>query len=251
MKQEHKTDTKKKIEKMCAYCNRRPAEEEEHVIARGFFMQPYPLDLPKLPACALCNRGQWTNSSGNMSADEEYTRTCLASLRVTGNHPAARQLLTGKIPRAMQRPSQFARTMRATASFMDIISPGGIIIPNQPVLQLDWPRIERVLVKITRGLYYTVIGTTVPEEYGVAVQPYLPQEQAQTAVDFIASGRYYFNRFQDGTFTVIGGQPDPNDPFSVWLMSFYDAHHVLTFVLPYTFDTTQHGFEISSVKPPP
>ena len=125
-------------------------------------------------------------------------------------------------------------------------------MPNQPVLQLDWPRIERVLCKITRGLFYTVMGMPVPDEYGVAVQPYLPQDQAQTAVNHIAQDEAcFFHRFQDGAFTVIAGLPGyPDNPFSAWLMSFYDAHHALTMVLPHGYDTSQFGFEISPVTPP-
>ena len=47
----------------CIYCGK-PAETREHVPSKSLLIEPFPENLPTIPACFECNNG--------FSADEEY-----------------------------------------------------------------------------------------------------------------------------------------------------------------------------------
>src|SRR5688500_6540735 len=42
-------------DKVCVYCATKPAENEDHVFARQFFLESRRANLPKVPACLACN----------------------------------------------------------------------------------------------------------------------------------------------------------------------------------------------------
>jgi hypothetical protein len=47
---------KKFNDKMCVYCATQLATTEDHVFARGFFVEACRDNLPKVPACQPCNQ---------------------------------------------------------------------------------------------------------------------------------------------------------------------------------------------------
>jgi hypothetical protein len=42
--------------KLCPYCGIATSTTEEHIFARGFFLEVDRANLPKAPACENCNR---------------------------------------------------------------------------------------------------------------------------------------------------------------------------------------------------
>ncbi len=63
----------------CVYCGG-PGETRDHVPSRVLLDEPYPAELPVLPACAACN--------GSFSADEAYL-ACLIECTLTGSVDSA------------------------------------------------------------------------------------------------------------------------------------------------------------------
>ena len=47
--------SKKYKGKICAYCGTATADTEDHVLARQFFTEDEHGNLPKAPACSVCN----------------------------------------------------------------------------------------------------------------------------------------------------------------------------------------------------
>jgi hypothetical protein len=64
----------------CVYCAG-PEQTRDHVPSRVLLDEPYPADLPVLPACVACNSG--------FSADEAYL-ACLVECALTGSVEAAK-----------------------------------------------------------------------------------------------------------------------------------------------------------------
>lgn len=56
----------------CVYCGK-PANTREHVPSKSLLIEPFPENLPTIPACFECNNG--------FSADEEYFICCLEVLK--------------------------------------------------------------------------------------------------------------------------------------------------------------------------
>lgn len=64
----------------CVYCGG-PGETRDHVPSRVLLDEPYPLELPVVPACAACNRA--------FSRDEAYL-ACLIECALTGSVESAK-----------------------------------------------------------------------------------------------------------------------------------------------------------------
>jgi hypothetical protein len=114
----------------CAYC-RDATETRDHVPARVLLDEPFPENLPVVPACLDCN-----NSA---SADEEYL-ACLIECVIQGTTEPAilgrekiRRLLT-------ERPALQAKLTAAHRQDQ-----------QKSVFSVELERIERVVVKLARG----------------------------------------------------------------------------------------------------
>jgi len=85
----------------CAYCTIRPAPENEHVIAKIFYVDPPKYGIT-VPSCADCNRGRGVGGPRDLHLDEEYMRNALC-ISGTQSHPVAAQLGSGKVIRSFRR----------------------------------------------------------------------------------------------------------------------------------------------------
>jgi len=114
----------------CAYCGG-GTETRDHVPAKVFLDEPYPTNLPVVPACRSCNEG--------FSLDEEYV-ACLIECVVTGtvhadgiNREKVKRILRQK-PLLGSKLSQ-ARKERKKGVYFDV----------------ETDRIKNVVLKLARG----------------------------------------------------------------------------------------------------
>lgn len=110
----------------CAYC-RSATETRDHVPARVLLDEPFPENLPVVPACLECN-----NSA---SADEEYL-ACLVECVICGTTKPG-NLARDKIRRLLTGRS-------ALQAKLDTAQQAG-------VFDIELERVERVIVKLARG----------------------------------------------------------------------------------------------------
>ncbi len=79
--------------KTCVYCGREGVSRTaDHVIARGFFPEPYRVNIPKVPACVECNNGK--------STLEHYV---LAVLPLGATHSGSAEYLNSSVKRRLDR----------------------------------------------------------------------------------------------------------------------------------------------------
>lgn len=112
----------------CAYCGRRP-DTRDHVPSRVLLDEPYPTNLPVVPACRPCNE--------RFSADEEYV-ACLLACASAGSVEAAgaKRPKVGRI--FAERPALAAR-LKAARSVDDT------------AFGVEWDRVQNVLTKLAQG----------------------------------------------------------------------------------------------------
>jgi hypothetical protein len=222
--------------KLCAYCGKNPATEEEHVVARAFFGDHQPDNPFKVPACRSCNslKGDRWPGAMNMNLDEEYVRTIFASEREAEKHPVARSLMHGAIARSFTNSPKFRQSLQRASKLVMGRTPLGILIPNVPAIAVDRLRIERVLTKIIRGLHFAISGgIRLDKGYRTSFSPPLaaPQiaEQVKAVSDADNSGLVEVGK--DGAFRFICARSDKEFSESVWLLCFYDTltFHVQVF----------------------
>ena len=144
----------------CAYCGRSPSKKKnrqrDHVPPRCLFRRPFPDDLVTAPACSDCHKG--TN------LDDEYLRIVLTIREDVAGHPEADLERTH---RALEGPSRsLARSLARLSEQIPVTSPGGIH-HLAAIYQVDRPRLERVISRITMGLFYNAQRCRLPEAYVV------------------------------------------------------------------------------------
>lgn len=114
----------------CVYCGGRD-DTVDHVPSRVFLDDPFPTDLPVVPACSSCNRG--------FAKDEEYV-ACLLEVVVAGSVDPDR-IRRPRIARALRRNGRLRSMIAARRS-----EEGGEIRWS-----FDNERIRNVILKLARG----------------------------------------------------------------------------------------------------
>jgi hypothetical protein len=126
----------------CVHCGQSTGTRD-HVPSRVFLDEPFPENLPTVPACAACNSGH--------STDEEYL-ACLLDCVLTGGvgvSPGRRP----KVARILQERPRLASRILAAIS-------GG----ETPVFAVEHKRVTRVVLKLARGHVLFELNEPHPEE---------------------------------------------------------------------------------------
>jgi hypothetical protein len=113
----------------CIHCAG-PTETRDHVPSRILLDEPYPENLPVVPACASCNAG--------FSLDEEYF-TCLVECARTGSAEAVERT---KIKRILQNSPSLASRLSHARTVAD---DGGISFA------VEQDRVKNIVLKLARG----------------------------------------------------------------------------------------------------
>jgi len=109
----------------CIYCGS-TADTREHVPSKVFLLEPYPDNLPTVPACKECNN--------NFSKDEEYVACCVEVLRSIVNN----QTVNEKVRTILNEKPHLCELVCSQ------ITDNG----SEIELSFDRKRIERILEKM-------------------------------------------------------------------------------------------------------
>jgi hypothetical protein len=200
---------KEKLEE-CTYCGKWRELTHDHVPPRCLFSKPRPSDLVTIPCCASCN--------GEMSKHDEYFRIAIT----TGIDAAQFPKESAESVRAinsLNRPSSrgFARTLLDSYE------------RNPPRLRIRHDRIEIVLHRIARGLFYHHTNTRLPASIPFTCRLIAGREKIKPI------GREMVSRLEknlrtigQGNFRYAFERFDVPERFGTnWLMRFYDLRTFL------------------------
>ena len=115
----------------CVYCGS-TTETRDHVPSKVFLDEPYPTNLPVVPACRSCNEG--------FSLDEEFV-ACLVACALAGS-ASARDVRSEKISRILQ-------TKPALASRIDKAREENLF--GDVAFRVESDRVRNVVLKLARG----------------------------------------------------------------------------------------------------
>ena len=151
---------KSDCEKSCIYCGSKENMTVDHIPPKNLFPEPRPADMLTVPCCKKCNE--------SFSKDDEYFRTALVSHASVCSDPNV-QIVNEKLFRSVRRPEAagLARAIYNSLRVVEIKSPGGICLGISPVMVVSSDRINRVINRIARGLFYIIHGYPIPSEYEV------------------------------------------------------------------------------------
>lgn len=151
----------------CYLCND-VATTRDHVPPIGLFPKPRPKNLITVPACQICNEKN--------SLHDEYFRLVVATS--SPSIPASQLLHQRILPRMRRRPAIVIDLMKSMY-WAEVKSKEGIHLGRARAFPADEPRIQAVIEKIIRGLYYHHKRQILPHHYLVeeySRNPELPEE---------------------------------------------------------------------------
>ena len=201
--------------KNCIYCDK-PATTKDHVPQECFFPKPAPKNLITVPSCFDCNN--------SFADDENYVRTVLASARLNDipNSPVEK-IWNQKVQRSLQKNPKVLKEVFKSFLPIDVYH-GSIYFGKRPGFRCDRERVDRIMGKIVKGLFYFENKKPLPNDFIVKVflspneDDKIPNEIKESICTSIIKcvSKDVFK------YRTIHLPEDPN--YSVWVLNFYDSY---------------------------
>ncbi len=152
--------------KVCYICGKEGANSKDHVPPKGIFLKEIRSvgdDLLTVPAHAKCNSG--------CSKDDKYFQFFL-SIPGYWQNENARQLWKDKIYPGIQKKEDalFKKQILSNMKPIKLRSETGIDLGDTATINLDAKRINGVIERIVRGIYYHTTGFIMPLQNTVRVE---------------------------------------------------------------------------------
>lgn len=209
-----KTDKNKHV--VCTYCDN-SATTKDHVPPKLLFAKPRP-KLITVPACRACNI--------SASIDDEYFRAGLVFEGVQTENSDALLVETDVI-RSLKRfeARGFRNAVISNMREVECISPSGIYLGNAHELGIDPRRLNRVIERITRGLFFHHTGRRLPLDCRVSAftSRLLSQSKIATILSLIGDLDSTVYTVGNQTFCYRFSLARDQENSSFWVFSVYGA----------------------------
>ena len=217
---------KKKNIDACIYCGSTNHITKDHIPPRLLFPDPKPSNLITVPCCKTCNQG--------FQKDDEYFRNNITSDLNTYENPAARQVLRN-VFNSLRRSK--ARGLRISTlnslGEAELVTPSGLFIQKVGTIKIDPNRIERVVARIVKGLFYHEREHRLPDDYMCGVfwergMRGLPEEMNEIiSIVLQQKASIIVKEVFQYQVAFVG----KNLNYSAWILTFYGAVRFLCMTL--------------------
>jgi hypothetical protein len=209
---------------VCAYCGSKDPKTMDHIPPRGLFPKPWPDDLVTLPCCESCRSGQ--------SDDDEYFRAVILTSETIGDDPRIEGPMAANV-RALQKPQKvgFKHMVLNSLTYTDVITEAGIFIRRAPAIRIDSDRINSVIERIFRGLFYREFNIPVPEDHVMYISLDQHGTRAKAITDKVGGFediRWVANRMFAYTFA----KAEDREYASIWLGLLYEGVTLIGMIRP-------------------
>jgi len=219
-----------KTDDLCVYCGA-DATTDDHIPPKTIFSNPRPSNLVTVRSCKSCNGGD--------SKDDEYFRDILVFREDSGSTPSG-EVLWETVRRSLHRP-QARRFTQALANAMfdkEIQTPNGILLGSAPAIQIKRKRINRVITRVTRGLYFKHFGHTMPVSDTLLIYsddivdkfPPAVSDMLGELVTITTSQPHHI--FGDNVFEYCYCRVDHDSTCSAWAMRFFSSVYYFVVNVP-------------------
>lgn len=201
----------------CVYCGSREDLTKDHIPPKCMFAERYH-DLIRVNSCASCNQ--------SASKDDEYFRDRLA-MRIDANkHPDVKKIMPD-VFRSFNRQEARGKKQALLDSVVikDAYTPAGIYLGVVGGATPEYDRLERVVARIVRGLYWHKYRVRLPDDYEVqsCIDTDLSVHDQNTQASILS---FYGPIVSQPPDEVIG-----NGVFTYWIESANDDAFVTACVL--------------------
>lgn len=202
--------------KLCVYCGQltsRADRSKEHCVPQCLWPDKLPNRMMTVPAHRSCN--------GGYAKDDEYFRNIVVAMRGADRHPAARALIDGKVNDCYMNRPHLLRNHLLNYNLRTVESPGGLLLGNVPVFDVETDRLHRVLDKICRCLFYEHHKRLLAPTHVVDWFP-LNDDTLNVAQRMVA-GMEPMRDFGDNVFRYQRYVSKVDPDCIAWLLVFYEA----------------------------
>ena len=211
-------------ERECVYCGSMKQTTDDHVPPKSLFPKPRPSNLITVPCCRKCN-----NSA---SKDDEYFRSMLAMRNDAGEHSEAQRVLPA-VSRSLRRRkgSGFTKKLLQNVTLVDVRTPAGLYVGRAVGYKVENERLERVVARIVRGVYWYHYGFRLKENYEVNCYEQsrlLASCDQEVLQEFAENFRPMFGKPPDNEIGnhvfEYWARSDVNDKYTTaWFLRFYGS----------------------------
>lgn len=156
----------------CAYCGA-PEETRDHVPPKGIFAGLLRLgftgNLITVPSCKACNNPE--------SKDDDYFRQVMVTIETIEGVKAPAPILEA-IQRSVQHAEREGRrtalhALARASRKIWVLAEGAMHAQMHAQLRtavdIDWSRVQRTILRISRGIYWHHKGYRVPDDFEIAI----------------------------------------------------------------------------------
>jgi hypothetical protein len=194
----------------CIYCGSREKITSDHIPPKCLFPDPKPTNLITVPSCEKCNN--------SYKKDDEYFRICiLAQLDVS---PTGWKISNEKvIGSSLKRSPSLRKHLPNSLIPVKVRSPSGLYLGDAEALQFAERRINHVVKRIVRGLYWHHYRISLLPDVSFLV---LKDPDISGVVNIIQNHTKLVS-VEAKTFQYRYGVAAEDPRQSVWLLRFYEV----------------------------
>lgn len=206
----------------CIFCGDE-ANTREHIPAKQFFKGVPEKDLVTVPSCSRCN--------AEFQKDEDFFRQFWVSMLLDKSQKA-RQMFDDEITRSIKRRPSLGFQMFSQMKLIDLHTKSGEYLGKKTAYKIsdsDGKRIDRVVNKIVKGIFFHEFKRTIPESWEVKIFWITPKlEREQKLIEMARTLRW--NVIKEDTF-VYGINNVPKTFQSVLIIDFFKTPLFYVFVM--------------------
>ena len=204
---------------ICAYCMKEDGTTKDHIPPQCIFPKPRATELIWVPCCESCREG-WSED------DEEFRRYIWSAEGVEGH--TSFEKASNQIISSIKRPEAklYRNKILSSISSREEYSESGIFLGNKTLMEIEWDRIERVLKRIVRGLFFKENNQLIPGDHEVIIKSY--DKNIFDEVD-----KFQFKKMAnvcDGIFQYWLCKPNNEENTSLWIMVFCNSTPYLGYI---------------------
>ena len=198
----------------CIYCGVEDGTTRDHVPPKAFFPKPRPSNLITVPACKKCNK--------LTEKDEEHF---LATFMFgpAGVTQVGKQLWGEKLHRMYEKNQGIRQRIGTSLQKIEFVTPHGLFVRHGLGVKLERGRLESVVSKIVRGLYFFEYGEALPSLVEI-VTHFVQSPVDMTPVENVVSQLSFGTRQWPGIFEYRFNRVEEKHDTSIWLIRFYESH---------------------------
>lgn len=203
----------------CIYCGEIKKITRDHVPPKGFFPEPKPTDLITVPSCSDCNK--------DTEKDEDYFRATFM-FSDAGTSTAGRKLWNQKIDKMYKKNLGLRGKIAQDIKEVNLVTPSGLYIRRGSASFPDSVRLENVVCKITKGLFYHEYKERIPSSVDIMAHLIQTQEERNEAFKYDLQ---FGSRDWPGVFEYRFDRTSIINEGFIFLMRFYEC--IIFWVLGY------------------